>query len=224
MPALVIVTATPGEQATGAHRRVTLSSSAGTTTLTITDPEVAHSNLERNYVEVARPGQDKPFLRDAGGKLHKWKLSAILYAQPPADVAADLQTLMFGHTRAASVAVAYGRLESAVAVISDLTVKTTQRVEGSNEPYWADIDIELTEKPDDVRQLVPVPTPAATPAPAPNPPPPTSATYTVRSGDTLWAIAQKHYGHGDYWPRIATANNIRDPRRIYPGQVLTIPA
>lgn len=28
----------------------------------------------------------------------------------------------------------------------------------------------------------------------------------VKPGDTLWALAEKHYGHGLYWPAIAAAN------------------
>jgi uncharacterized YkwD family protein len=46
--------------------------------------------------------------------------------------------------------------------------------------------------------------------------------YTVKPGDSLWKIAQKyHVG----WPEIWQANRskIKDPRLIYPGQVLTIP-
>ena len=51
-------------------------------------------------------------------------------------------------------------------------------------------------------------------------------TYTVESGDTLWAIAQRHYGDGNQWGRIHRANMalIPDPDLIQPGQVLTIPA
>ena len=49
--------------------------------------------------------------------------------------------------------------------------------------------------------------------------------YTVRRGDTLWGIAQKYYGKGTDWPRIYEANktSIKDPSRIYPGQILIIP-
>ena len=51
-------------------------------------------------------------------------------------------------------------------------------------------------------------------------------TYTVVAGDTLWAIAQRHYGDGNQWGRIHRANQelIPDPDLIQPGQVLTIPA
>lgn len=48
-----------------------------------------------------------------------------------------------------------------------------------------------------------------------------SATYTVKSGDTLSAIARGY--SGVTWQQIAQANGIKSPYRIYPGQKLTIP-
>lgn len=69
--------------------------------------------------------------------------------------------------------------------------------------------------------------PAAVEEPAPEPPAPPAApaprTYTVQSGDTLWAIAEQFYGDGNRYPEIATASGIDNPDLIQPGQVLTIP-
>lgn len=47
-------------------------------------------------------------------------------------------------------------------------------------------------------------------------------TYTVKSGDTLWAIAKKFTGDGMNYKDIAKNNNIKNPDRIYVGQVLTL--
>ena len=49
--------------------------------------------------------------------------------------------------------------------------------------------------------------------------------YTVRSGDTLWGIAERFYGSGSAWPSIFDANRniISDPNLIFPGQVFCIP-
>jgi nucleoid-associated protein YgaU len=62
--------------------------------------------------------------------------------------------------------------------------------------------------------------PAAAPAPA-------SKFYTVKSGDTLWAIAEKEYGKGQGAKNdvIFQANRpmLTNPDKIYPGQVLCIP-
>lgn len=54
---------------------------------------------------------------------------------------------------------------------------------------------------------------------------PTAKTYTVKAGDSLWAIAAKYYGKGAEYTKIAGANTdkISNPNLIYPGQVLTIP-
>jgi nucleoid-associated protein YgaU len=65
--------------------------------------------------------------------------------------------------------------------------------------------------------------PAAVPEPPPPPPPPAPRTYTVVSGDTLWAISERFYGDGNQYQRIADASGVNNPDLIYPGQVLTIP-
>ena len=57
----------------------------------------------------------------------------------------------------------------------------------------------------------------------PPPPPPAPRTYTVVSGDTLWAISERFYGDGSKYQRIADASGISNPDLIHPGQVLTIP-
>jgi hypothetical protein len=58
----------------------------------------------------------------------------------------------------------------------------------------------------------------------PEPPAPEPArTYTVVSGDTLWAIAERFYGDGNKYQVIADASGVPNPDLIYPGQQLTIP-
>ncbi|HEX5142230.1 MAG TPA: LysM peptidoglycan-binding domain-containing protein [Mycobacterium sp.] len=70
----------------------------------------------------------------------------------------------------------------------------------------------------------PAPAPAAEPTPPPPPPPPAEPrTYTVVSGDTLWAISERFYGDGSKYQRIADASGVANPDLIQPGQVLTIP-
>lgn len=54
-----------------------------------------------------------------------------------------------------------------------------------------------------------------------------SRFYTVKSGDTLWKIAETEYGKGNggKYTVIFEANKpmLKDPDKIYPGQNLRIP-
>ena len=50
-------------------------------------------------------------------------------------------------------------------------------------------------------------------------------TYTVQPGDTLSEIAKRHLGNANAYMDIFNANKhiLKDPDKIYPGQVLKIP-
>lgn len=66
---------------------------------------------------------------------------------------------------------------------------------------------------------------------------PTSESYTIKSGDTLWAIAKKAYGNGAEWTKIYNANksvieaeakkhgklSSSNGHWIYPSTKITIP-
>lgn len=55
---------------------------------------------------------------------------------------------------------------------------------------------------------------------------PAGSTHTVEKGESLSVIAKQHYGKASLWTRIYDANRdqLDDPDRIKPGQVLNIPA
>ena len=57
-------------------------------------------------------------------------------------------------------------------------------------------------------------------------PAPEAVLYTVQKGDSLSKIALAHYGDAMKYPVIFEANKpmLENPDRIYPGQVLRIPA
>jgi nucleoid-associated protein YgaU len=50
-------------------------------------------------------------------------------------------------------------------------------------------------------------------------------TYTVQAGDTLSKIAKDHLGNANAYMKIFEANKdqLTDPNKIHPGQVLRIP-
>ena len=54
---------------------------------------------------------------------------------------------------------------------------------------------------------------------------PKQITYTVKSGDTLSKIAREHLGDANAYMKIFEANKdqLSDPDKIKPGQVLKIP-
>jgi len=55
---------------------------------------------------------------------------------------------------------------------------------------------------------------------------PAAKTYTVQAGDTLSKIAKEHLGNANAYMKIFDANKdqLSDPDKIKPGQVLKIPS
>ncbi len=47
--------------------------------------------------------------------------------------------------------------------------------------------------------------------------------YTVQRGDTLWSIAQRHYGNGQRWVDIVNANPGLDPNKLPVGRAIVLP-
>jgi len=67
-----------------------------------------------------------------------------------------------------------------------------------------------------------VTTPASTPTVA-NAPKASGGKYTIRSGDTLSAIASRELGDGERWREIAALNPSLDPTRLSVGAVIALP-
>lgn len=51
-----------------------------------------------------------------------------------------------------------------------------------------------------------------------------ASTHVVVAGDTLWDIAAKYLGDGFAWKKLAAANGNPQPKRLFVGKELTIPA
>lgn len=50
----------------------------------------------------------------------------------------------------------------------------------------------------------------------------TPKTHKVQPGDTLWAIAKRYLDNGSRYPELASLNKLKDPNKIYPGQVIRL--
>lgn len=68
----------------------------------------------------------------------------------------------------------------------------------------------------------PSPPPASKPT-ATTPAPPPKRTYTIKKGDTLWALAVKYYGKGTEWTKIQSANPGIVPTKLRIGTTIVIP-
>jgi len=84
-------------------------------------------------------------------------------------------------------------------------------------PDWQkEVVADIRVKPGTQTQAIPQPTPAKA----------SMKTYTVKSGDTLSEIAKHELGSANKYMEIFNANRdqLTDPDKIKPGQVLKIPA
>lgn len=81
-------------------------------------------------------------------------------------------------------------------------------------PLRAEVDLSLREQPSALASLPTNPTSGGLPG---------RRTHTVGEGETLAAIATKHYGRPGLWRRVAEVNGITDPSRLRPGRTLYLP-
>lgn len=126
-----------------------------------------------------------------------------------------------------------------------INVKATIESASFNEGVWSTGDLEMTitlqeysvPKPRTIKIKRPPKKKPVKKVSKPRPKPKvTNKTYTVKSGDTLWAIATRYYGNGLQWKKIwnnptnkkmmiaRDSRNTRMPGHwIFPGQKLVIP-
>ncbi len=93
------------------------------------------------------------------------------------------------------------------------------KTENEKNEIWAAIKTIPDWKDEIVAYIKVTGGPAAAPAAA-------AKTYTVKAGDTLSAIAKAELGNANAYMKIFEANRdqLSDPDKIKPGQVLKIPA
>ena len=131
------------------------------------------------------------------------------------------QLALAGEYQAARVllpyAVAQARLASEQAVATKQALAKQQTLK-ADQPQ---------SRPERQKQAAPQPKQATLPPPTVKEPVRNLGSYIVTVEESLWAIAGKEgvYADGMLWPLLYKANRdqIKDPRRVYPGQTLTIP-
>ncbi|MBD3609064.1 MAG: LysM peptidoglycan-binding domain-containing protein [Gammaproteobacteria bacterium] len=83
------------------------------------------------------------------------------------------------------------------------------------------VETEATTSPDELPQqaLPEAPSPRA---PKPTPPASKEIVHIVEQGDTLWDIAERYVKDPYRYPELARLSKIRNPDRIYPGDIVRI--
>jgi hypothetical protein len=205
-------------------RQATIKLGAELLTLPITSPEVTHSRLSPDWVEIDRPDQ-KPLQRKGSPRLRQMQFT-VIFTKGGQPVEAGLQLLRRFSNAEGPLTVAYGPLEAGLWRLTDVALRSVRRQPGTDAITQAEAQLTFTEHSDDgyVKPASARPTPKPTAGTAPKvAAKSTTRTYVVVGGDTLSKIAVKFYGSVDQMGKIASANKIRNPDRIYAGQRLTIP-
>jgi len=113
-----------------------------------------------------------------------------------------------------------GRVENLEVEFNDGTVTLRGSVDSQATREKAVLLAGNVKSVENVNDQLTVSTPEPVVAAAPVP-----VFYAVESGDSLWKIAQKHYGDGNEWNAHFEANRevIKDADLIYPGQQIRVP-
>jgi LysM repeat protein len=214
------------------RKRVTVKLGAELLTLPVTSPQVEHTDISADWVQINRGGQF-PLVRKAGPRLRQMRFDTVFKAggRP---VEGGLRLLDRFANAEQPLAVAYGPLEGGLWRLVDVRIRSTRRQPGSNAIVEAEATLTFLEhvadgyaRPTSARPSATTPAPrAAAPRPVASKAPAAAAApriHVVQRGDTLSKIAAKFYGDANRYPEIARANGIRNPNLIKVGQRLKVP-
>ena len=106
-----------------------------------------------------------------------------------------------------------------------LVIKGTVGTEAEKNEIWTAIKTIPTWQNDIVADIQVTGGPAAGAAPTAAAAPLAGKTYTVKAGDTLGGIAKEHLGSAGAYMKLFELNKdqLTDPDKIKPGQVLRLP-
>jgi nucleoid-associated protein YgaU len=179
-----------------------------------TEYQVSKANT---FAEIPIPGLEAPLIQFVRGDSEKLSLEALV---DTSDTLADVRVCYVNRLRELMSINANEHAPPLVAfewdqrvftgVLENLGI-TYVLFTPEGIPLRAKLTMSLRE---DTSSLVP-PTPLLSPT--------VEKSFVVRRGDTLPSISQALYRSPAYWRQLAAANGIVDPRRLRPGQVLTVP-
>lgn len=112
-------------------------------------------------------------------------------------------------------------------IISDTPINLSviiQSINYSERDGTKDVYVDLTLR--EYRELSAIKVEQASSGNRPRPvesPKVTPQSYTIKAGDTLSGICRKFYGNANLYPKLAAANNIKNPNLIYTGNTIKIP-
>jgi nucleoid-associated protein YgaU len=223
MPAVRVTRTTPPRRRSRHPKMVLVSETGRRITIPYAPVEVDHDGEAPIWVELDRALRE-PTLEYAGMPLQRRQFDLAIVRDGHTSVEDILNQLRQVTRRRERVTISsMGISLGGVWRVTDLTYKSTRRQPGTNAIVRAVAGVEIKRAADAELAVGPVSGGVSTAA-ADAPDTAKPNRYTVKPGDTLWAIAQNTYGDGARWSVIADANGIRDPRRLTVGQTLTLPA
>jgi nucleoid-associated protein YgaU len=215
--------------AAAVHKHAVLKAGNIVLTLPCTDAKVTHTNIEPDWVDLPRLG-DQPLQRRGNPRMRQMTLN-LTFSADSGDVETQLQTLLRIAQSDMPMSIAnYGQFEAGFWWIRAMPITSEYRELGTNRMRRATVTLTCVmaalnsfkwqiATPSTPKPVKPITTTGSSHPVAPSRP----KTYTVKRGDTLSGIAQRFYGDASKFRAIATANKIKNPNLIYPGQVLKLP-
>lgn len=214
----------------GPHRKATLSNGTVTLVFPYLASESDFSDLARDWVEQARPGNHKPLTRPGSPRLARVSLTAT-FADPAdsqASVEPQLQTLRAFAASDQPFVAAFGGLlgdshwtASGRWVLRDLSIAVQARRHSDNAATRAEAKLELLEA--NIPGWVPMPSTFRYVSEVPGAGTGRPRSVVVGAGDTLWSIAWDVYGDPTKWVALGDYNGILRPALLTAGTVLLIP-
>lgn len=184
--------------------------------------EVVYTGFGTRWEEMARDGLRDPLLVPAAKELRRFSCSLTFATASLQDSIEDDLNMMRAFKRSKSpLVITWSHFETGLWVMTNMTINAMNRTR-SGEISRAVVEVEFTEASVMKRKLSPKDGGRDGDEDDRDRP----KRYTVKKGDTLQKIADKHYKKHTAWKRIAKANGIKNPKsnkELKVGRVLKLP-